>query len=227
MRKAERLFQLVALLRGRRLAITAEALAEALEVSTRTVYRDIRALEASGVPIDGEAGVGYRLDPGFELPPIMFTRDEVLAILVGGRMVQAFTDPALGAAARSVEVKVRAILDDRAKAMADAQPYRIPQLSRDDGLRETHRQIRAACEARRKMTILYRDGEGEKTRRVVWPLGLIGWSGVWTMCAWCELRVAYRNFRFDRIENLETLEETFEDRADRSLQGYIAGLGGK
>lgn len=225
MRKAERLFQLVALLRGRRLAVTAEALADALEVSPRTVYRDIRALEASGVPIDGEAGVGYRLDPGFELPPIMFTRDEVLAILVGGRMVQAFTDPALGAAARSAEAKVRAILDDRAKAMADAQPYRIPRLARDDGLRETHRRIREACEARRKMAILYRDGEGEETRRVVWPLGLIGWSGVWTLCAWCELRVDFRNFRFDRIEDLETLEEPFPDRPDRSLAAYLAGVG--
>jgi predicted DNA-binding transcriptional regulator YafY len=224
MRKAERLFQLVAFLRGRRLAITAEALAEALEVSTRTVYRDIRALEASGVPIDGAAGVGYRLAPGFELPPIMFTRDEVLAILVGGRMVQAFTDPALGAAAKTAEAKVRASLDDEAKAMADAQPYRIPLLSRDDALRETHRQIREAAAARAKMAILYRDGEGAKTRRIVWPLSLIGWSGIWTLCAWCELREDYRNFRFDRIEALETLAEAFEDREDRSLRGYISGL---
>ena len=110
MRKAERLFQIVTLLRGRRTVITAEQLALALEISTRTLYRDIQALQLSGVPIEGEAGVGYRLRAGFDLPPLMLTSDEMLALLVGARMVRAFTDRELAQAAEAAESKIRSIL---------------------------------------------------------------------------------------------------------------------
>ncbi|WP_339949331.1 YafY family protein [uncultured Albimonas sp.] len=225
MRRADRLFELVTLLRGRRLAVTGRALAEALEVSLRTVYRDIADLQAQGVPIAGEAGVGYRLSPDFDLPPLMFSRAEVMALLVGGRLAQAFTDPALAAAARSAEAKIRAILDDRLLAEADALPYRAPVIPSDAAMRARHQAIREACEARRKLRLDYRDASGEPSSRTVWPLGLIAWTGRWTLMAWCETRQDYRNFRFDRIERMETLAEVFPQRPDRSLAHYLAGLG--
>lgn len=222
--KAERLFRLVTLLRGRRLAVTAEALAGMLEVSPRTIYRDIAALAASGVPIEGEAGVGYRLPRHFDLPPVMFDREEVLALIVGGQMVQALTDPGLADAARRAEAKVRAILDDRAQARLDSQPYRFPLLDSDEALRETHARLRGACERREKLSLDYHDEAGQATRRTVWPLGMIGWTGVWTLLAWCELRQAYRNFRFDRIAALDETGEVFPVRGDRCFEHYIATL---
>ncbi|MEM6439153.1 MAG: YafY family protein [Pseudomonadota bacterium] len=221
MRRAERLFRLVSELRGRRLAVTAADLAGALEVSTRTVYRDVAALQASGVPVEGEAGVGYVLDSGYELPPVMFDREEVLALLVGGQMVRSFTDPALAEAAASAEAKIRAVLDDRALAAAEAIPYRAPYWEGDAGTREVHRVLREAAEGRRKLAIAYVDAAGAASRRVVHPLGLMAWRRVWTLLGWCELRDGYRNFRMDRIEAVETLEAGFETGPERSLQHYL------
>jgi len=224
MRRAERLFQLVSLLRGRRLAVTAEVLAAELEVSTRTVYRDVAALQASGVPVEGEAGVGYVLAAGYELPPVMFDRDEVLALLVGGRMVRSFTDPGLAEAAARAEAKIRAILDDRGLAAADAMPYRAPIWSGDDPARETHRLVREAAEGRRKLALAYVDGEGRSSRRVIHPLCLMAWRRVWTLLGWCELRDGYRNFRMDRIEAVEVMEEGFDTGPERSLQHYLQAV---
>ncbi|MEM9641756.1 MAG: YafY family protein [Pseudomonadota bacterium] len=220
-RRADRLFRLVSEMRGRRLAVTAGQLASALEVSPRTIYRDIRDLTSSGVPIAGEAGVGYVLDPGFELPPVMFTRDETLALLLGLQMTQAFTDPALGAAAGAAAVKIRAILDDQALEMLERQPYRIPACFADNTQRARHQVIRQATEQRCKLRIDYVDRLGAASRRIVWPLGLIGWSQRWTLLAWCERREDYRNFRFDRIDTLEALTETYPVRQDRSLADYL------
>ncbi len=224
MRKATRLFQLLTLLRGRRTAITAEALAEALEVSVRTVYRDVSALQLSGVPVDGEAGVGYWLRPGFHLPPLMFDADELQALLVGGQMVRAFTDPNLGEAAARATAKIMAILPDDLKARAEAQPYRVPVRERDNALRQTHGTLRKACEARKKLQMDYADEKARGTNRIIWPLGLMGWGEVWTLLAWCELRDDYRNFRFDRIKGLEVLAETYPEHETRSLKHYLETL---
>ncbi|WP_239031842.1 helix-turn-helix transcriptional regulator [Paroceanicella profunda] len=223
-RRADRLFRLVQELRGRRLAVTAAQLATALEVSERTIYRDIADLMASGVPIDGAAGVGYRLSPGYDLPPVRFTRAEVQALLVGGQMVRAFTDPGLGGAAASAEAKIRAILDDDARALAERQPYCVPQLARNDADRARHQRLREACEARRKLACRYHALDGTETRRVIWPLGLIGWTGVWTLAAWCELRDDFRTFRFDRLLSLEPTGETFPDTPSRNLAAFLANL---
>ena len=221
-RRADRLFRLVAEMRGRRLAVTAGQLASALAVSPRTLYRDIRDLMASGVPIEGEAGVGYLLDPSFELPPIMFTREETLALLVGLQMTQAFTDPGLGEAARGAEVKIRAILDQPALSMLERQPYRIPITPGGDILRARHQVIREATDARHKLRFSYTDSAGAQSSRTVWPLGLIGWTGRWTLAAWCETRADYRNFRFDRIGTLEALETRYPDRSDRCLKHFLS-----
>jgi predicted DNA-binding transcriptional regulator YafY len=218
-RKSERLFRLVTLLQGRRTAITGQALAERLEVSVRTVYRDIQALVLSGVPIDGEAGVGYRLRAGFDLPPLMFEMDEITALLVGNRMVRAWTDPALGEAARSAEAKILAVLSTAMRNEVARLPYRIPDFSRPE--RDTHGLLRRACELRLKVSIAYRDIRGEDGRRTVWPLGMVGWGDHWTLLAWCELSDEYRNFRFDRIQGIDCLPEHYPPHPQRSLEHYL------
>lgn len=221
MNKAERLFQLVTLLRGRRTALTAAEIADLMQVSQRTVYRDVQALIASGIPIEGEAGVGYLLRPGSHLPALMFEPEEVLALLVGSRMVQAFTDPQLAQAARQAELRIRAILPEALKQKADQQPYRIPVMSEDDALREVHGLLRGACESQHKVGALYTDEQGRQTERVIWPLGLVGWRGRWTLLAWCELRNSYRHFRFDRFSNLQVLADRFTTSATCSLAHYF------
>lgn len=222
MRKAERLFQLVTLLKGRRTAMTAEQLGYHLNVSARTIYRDIQALVLSGVPIDGEAGVGYRLSPSYHLPPLMFNLDEVMALLVGNRMVAAWTDPDLADAARSAEEKIRAVLNEKAKLWADKQPYRVPPRPGDESLRDTHGHLRKACERQQKIHLKYTDGKDQASDRIIWPLGMMAWGECWTLLAWCELRNDYRNFRFDRIQKLEILEETFTPSPQQTLQHYLS-----
>lgn len=224
MNKAERLFHLVTLLRSRRTAMTADAIADTMGVSVRTVYRDVQALILSGVPIDGEPGVGYLLRPGRHLPPLMFSPDEVQALMVGSRMVQAFTDRELALAARRAEEKIRSVLTDGLKEHAERQPYRIPIMMCDDRVRELHGTLRRACEEQRKVRALYVDEQGEKSERIIWPLGLVGWTGKWTLLAWCELRNAYRNFRFDRFEALELLEENFQTTNDISIAHYLQSV---
>lgn len=222
MRKSERLFQLVTLLQGRRTAITAQALAEELGVAVRTVYRDMQALILSGVPIDGEAGVGYRLRKGFDLPPLMFQPEEVTALLVGSRMVQAWTDPALAQAAKQAEAKILAVLTPAMLVAISRLPYRIPNYSRPE--REVHGLLRKACEARHKVSISYQDINGQDTMRILWPLGMVGWGDHWTLLAWCEKRDAYRNFRFDRIQDIEVLAELYPLHPQRNLEHYLTAV---
>ncbi|HEX5338359.1 MAG TPA: YafY family protein [Gallionella sp.] len=219
MRKSERLFKLVTLLQGRRTAMTGQALAEALDVGVRTVYRDIQALVLSGVPIDGEAGVGYRLRAGFDLPPLMFRPEEVTALLVGSRMVQAWTDPDLAQAAKQAEAKILAVLTPAMLAAISRLPYRIPAYERAES--GVHGLLRKACEARQKIAIAYRDMNGQESTRRLWPLGMVGWGDHWTLLAWCERRDAYRNFRFDRIQNIEVLPELYPPHPQRNLEHYL------
>lgn len=222
MNKAERLFGLLALLRSRRTAITAQAIAATMKTSVRTVYRDIQALTVLGVPIQGAAGIGYLIGGERQLPPLAFTPDEVLALMVGARMVQAFTDPLLGRAARNAEQKIRHALPHQLKLQAERQPYRIPVVDRDAPLRKLHGALRTACERQSKIHIIYTDEQQATTDRIVWPLGMIGWSGFWTLLAWCELRGGYRNFRFDRIAKLDYLAESFQHHPEISLAHYFS-----
>ena len=221
MTKSERLFALALLLRSRRTAITAETLAERMQVSLRTVYRDIQALISAGVPVTGEPGVGYLVRPGNHLPPLPFTPEEVQALIVGSRMVQAFTDKDLAQGARSAEEKILSVLTDSLKRHAEQQPYRIPILESRDASREIHAILRRACEQRCKLQVSYRDEQGRASDRVLWPLGMIGWSDCWTLLAWCELRRGYRNFRFDRFQTVAILAEQFEPSDELGLAHYI------
>ena len=222
MNKAERLFQLTNLLRGRRTAITAKTLAEKLEVSERTIYRDIQALELSGIPVEGEAGIGYRIRHNFELPPLMFDRTEIIALLLGSRMVQAWSDKELaGAAGRAID-KINAILPDDLKALAEQQTLLVPDYFVQSHDADLSQQVRQAIEEKRQIQLCYNRADGQYSERTLDPLGMVYWGGKWTLIAWCHLRDSYREFRIDRMQQITLLEQYFETGPERNLQHYIA-----
>lgn len=199
MRRADRLFQIVQYLRGGRLT-TARALAERLEVSERTIYRDIADLIGSGVPVEGEAGVGYIMREGFDLPPLMFSRDEVVALVAGARLIRAWGGTAMAAAAEEALVKIRAVLPPEARTRSgevQVHAFQMPVL--DPETRERLDRLQEAMDRTRRLAIAYRDEEGAETARIIRPLGLWFWGKVWTAVAWCELRDDFRMFRADRI----------------------------
>jgi len=220
MSKAERLFNLVNLLKGRRTAITARDLAQSLGVSERTIYRDIGALAASGIPVSGDAGVGYMLAPRSHLPPLMFSPEEAIAIALGLKLVRAFTDPDLAEAATKAEQRMRAVLTDSIKADLERLPYRVPVLERHAADRARHARVRRAAITFEKLAIEYRDEAGNESSRIIWPLALMSWGAVWTILAWCETRQAYRNFRLDRIMNLKETGERFETTDTINIAHY-------
>lgn len=225
MRKAERLFQLLTLLRGRRTVITARSLAEYLEVSERTIYRDMQALSLSGIPIEGEAGVGYRLKPGFTIPPIMFNPQELEAILLGARMVQRWGDAELGAAADSALTKIMAILPDKLHFEHTLKPewLLVPEYSAGESAR-FGRELRQAVKQQAIVNINYQAPSKQPTSREIWPLGLVFWGNVWTLVSWCELRDDYRSFRLDRILQLQATGKYYPERDDINLQHYMQNL---
>ena len=202
MRRADRLFQIVQYLRGGRL-LTAAQLAERLEVTPRTIYRDIADLIGSGVPIDGEAGVGYLMREGYDMPPLMFTEEEIVALVAGARLIRAWGGARMAANAEEALVKINAVLPDRAKARAEAvgiHAFNMPEMSPD--LRSLIDRVEQASNSHTRLTFTYFDRESEQTTRTARPLGLWFWGKVWTMVGWCELRHDFRMFRLDRMENV-------------------------
>ena len=219
MRRADRLFQIVQRLRRRNAVVTAAALARELEVSERTVYRDISDLAASGVPISGEAGVGYRLPRGgFDLPPLMFTEEEIEALVLGARVVEGWGDPALARAAQDLLAKVEAVLPAGLRDRIAESALFAPNLRAERQVRERLARLRAAVRERRKIEVVYGDRLGQSTKRVVWPLGLFYWGVTWTVGGYCELREGFRNFRLDRIGQLDVAEAVFPRVPGRTLQ---------
>ena len=203
MRRADRLFQIVQFLRGGRL-LTAAALAERLEVTKRTIYRDVADLIGSGVPIEGEAGVGYVMRQGYDLPPLMFTQEEITALVAGARMIRAWGGAQMAASAEEALVKIEEVIPEAARARAAQVPvYAFEMAEMTPGVREAIDRIEAATEARIGLHIAYRDEAGATSERRIRPLGLWFWGKVWTLVAWCELRGDFRMFRLDRIESLE------------------------
>jgi predicted DNA-binding transcriptional regulator YafY len=220
MRRADRLFQLVQIIRGRRLT-TAAFLALRLEVSERTVYRDVADLQHQGVPIEGEAGVGYRLGAGFELPPLMFTQDEASALVAAARLAQSWVDPAL---ARDIETglgKILSVLPPAARVSAEALALYAPALGLGDALRARLQVLREAVQARQKLRLHYRDVSGDASERTVRPLGCFYWGRVWTLSTWCELRNDFRGFRIDRMDAVDVLPERFRDEAGKTLADML------
>jgi predicted DNA-binding transcriptional regulator YafY len=227
MRRADRLFQIVQLIRGRRLS-TAAFLAQRLEVSPRTIYRDVADLQHQGVPIEGEAGVGYRLGVGFELPPLMFTQDEAKSLVAAVRLAQSWLDPALARGAEDALGKILSVLPPALRAGAESLALYAPMASMRQQEQQTLQTLQTAREAvhnRRKLRISYCDLAGHPSQRVVRPLGCFFWGKVWTLAAWCESRLDFRNFRLDRIEGLELLEERFRDESGKTLALYLRRAG--
>ena len=211
MRRTDRLFQIVQLIRGRRLT-TAAYLADRLEVSQRSVYRDIAALLAQGVPIEGEAGVGYRMRRGFDLPPLMFTTQEAQALVASVRVAQPRIDTGLARYADDALAKILAVLPMVERAAAESLSIYAPQVGPDHATRERLEQLRHATDRRIKLRIDYLDLKDDASTRTVRPLGCFFWGDVWTLAAWCESRAAFRHFRLDRIRSLETTGERMPKR---------------
>jgi len=222
MRKAERLFQILTLLRSRRTVITAHALAEKLEVSERTIYRDIQALSLSGMPIESEAGIGYRLKPSFSIPPLMFDESELEALLLGVRMVQGWSGKAMGKAADSALQKIHAVLPDRLHHHYVQQPewLIVPDIHRLQSAKYSD-QLSDAIKKKYVLHIHYTREDGETSQREVWPLGMVFWGRTWTLIAWCEKRDDYRMFRFDRINKLDCMNRYFETSETCNLEHYM------
>jgi predicted DNA-binding transcriptional regulator YafY len=219
MRRADRLFQIVQHFRGGRL-VTAQKLGQWLEVSERTIYRDIADLQATGVPIDGEAGVGYIMREGFDLPPLMFTRDEIVALVAGARMVRAFGGAAMARAAEEALVKIGAVLPDSEKDRISRTEIHTPMWVVSDADREAIDLIERAIEARTVLKLDYSDEGGRGTLREVRPLGLWFWGKVWTLVAWCELRTDFRAFRVDRLTSVIPTERTFRPEKGKTLADF-------
>jgi predicted DNA-binding transcriptional regulator YafY len=209
-RRAERLFQIIQILRSLKPPVTAARLAAELETTPRTIYRDIAQLQARRVPIRGEAGVGYALDKGYDMPPLMLTPDEVEAAVLGAQWVAARGDPALAVGARDLLAKIRDVVPEDLRpaileAAVFAPNYKTPQPDDLDMSR-----IRDSIRRRRKLRIAYRDAAGAPTVRTIWPIIVAYFETTRIVVAWCETREAFRHFRTDRVVEVEFLDERFQ-----------------
>jgi len=212
MRRADRLFQIIQILRRSSRPVTADAIAGELETSKRSVYRDIAALMGQRVPIRGEAGIGYVLERGFDLPPLMLTADELEAAVLGAQWVQGHGDPGLARAAQDLIAKIAAavpahlrplLLDASTRAVSS---WVIPPDRLDAGL------ARAWIRSGRKMAIAYRDAEDRASERVIWPIAIGYLNSARLLVGWCELRCDFRHFRLDRVADAQFLDEKFPER---------------
>jgi predicted DNA-binding transcriptional regulator YafY len=224
MQKAERLNDIVHHLRRMHQAVTANTLAEAFEVSPRTIYRDIQNLMDSGVPISGEAGVGYVIDKRYHLPPIMFDADEIEAIALGIGMVGNWTDEKFAAKAQSAFKKIQATLPaplihelHQISTFSAPSHYKIPW-------EVSFTQVRECIRRKNKVQFSYLDLQQQTTLRTIWPLALISFSPVWLLAGWCELRQSFRNFRLDRISEFVAVNTRYANEKDKNLQAYLAQI---
>jgi predicted DNA-binding transcriptional regulator YafY len=226
MRRADRLFQIVQMLR-RRKVVTAQRMADELQVSERTIYRDIQDLVLSGVPIDGEAGVGYLLRSEYDLPPLMFNADELQALVLGARMVKGWADPALHRAAGSALDKIEHVLPDHLKPTMETQALLVPDFHISPVIAENMAPLREAIEAEQKVVIDYTKPDETQSHRTVRPLTLVFWGSKWTLGAWCELREDFRTFRIDRMKAIDVTDESFEQEPGKSLTDFLRRVDGE
>lgn len=210
MRRADRLFRIIQVLRRKRRPVTAIEIAEELEASPRTIYRDIAQLMADRVPIRGEAGIGYVLEGGFDMPPLMLTADEIEAAMLGAQWVMGRGDPALARAASDLVAKIGAVIPEHLRPIlvepAGAAPPAWSDMPSDviDMAR-----VRTAIRTQGKIRFIYRDEKNSETARIIWPIAVSYWDRVRLIVAWCELRKGFRHFRTDRIVSYEFLEERY------------------
>ncbi len=220
MRRADRLFEIIQWLRSRRVT-TAKWLAEKLEVSERTIYRDIRDLMTTGVPIEGEAGVGYALRKGFDLPPLMFNQEELAALSLGARIVRSWADPQLANAAERVLSKIEVILPEELKNKIERTNLYSPMVRLNPEVAKVLATLRLSIDQQHQISFDYQREDGERSHRTVWPLGLFFWGTVWTLGGWCELRGHFRNFRLDRMSHVQPSGKKYPLVDGRSLNDMI------
>ncbi len=220
MRRADRLFEIIQVLRRRKVTRAAD-LASRLRVSERTIYRDIRDMIAKGVPIEGEAGVGYILRPGFDLPPLMFNENEVEALLLGARIVQSWADPELAAAAATAIDKVAAVSPTTLRQQFELVRLWAPSNHSSQPIVIDQAALRHAIRDQRKIQFAYQDLNGSSTERVAWPLIMAFYGPVWLLAAWCEVREGFRVFRIDRISALTVLPESFGTVPGRTAEDFL------
>ena len=221
MRKAERLNEIVHHLRRMHQAVTAETLAALFEVSPRTIYRDIQDLMDSGIPITGEAGVGYVIDKHYHLPPIMFDADEIEAIALGISMVSNWTDDAFARKAKSAYEKIQATLTapmihelTQISTFSAPSRYKIPW-------KVNFTEVRECIRRKQFVTFSYLDLSDQVTERTIRPLALISFSPIWLLAGWCEMRQNFRNFRLDRISDFSVSPQRFRDEKGKALSDYL------
>ena len=220
MRRGDRLFQIVQLLRTHK-SITAAQMALRLEVSERTIYRDMQDLSLASVPVISQTGIGYSIDPSYSLPPITFNESELEALLLGARMVQSWSDRKMAAEATRVIEKIECVLPENLKSSLKSQDIMVPAFHIFSDVAELLPGIRDAIKRQYKLHLYYKRADGEFSKRIIWPLGLFFWGKVWTMVAWCEKRKGYRQFRIDRIEQYKVLDSVFETEAFQTLDYYL------
>ena len=218
MRRAERLIRIVQALREAAPgAVTAHDMGHRFEVSERTIYRDIAHLIGSGAPIDGEAGVGYVLRPGFDLPPLTFSFEQLDALALGARLVKATGDKNLASAANEALAKIEHALPESHRQRLRNVPLFAAFL--DETVRpEAFGPVRNAIAGKRKLRVRYQSLAEDTTERVIRPLALTCFGRVWLLSAWCELRNDFRHFRTDRVERLTVLAESFEDEPGKRYE---------
>ena len=223
MSRSERLLDLIQCLRRHRRPVSGRALADELGISIRTLYRDIATLQGQGAPIEGEAGLGYVLKPGFMLPPLMFSDEEIEAIVLGSRWVAKQPDPRLSVAATNALAKIAAVLPEDLRGDLDASTLLVgPPAKAVEGIDLAL--VRQAIRSERKLGLLYRDAGGVASHRVVWPFALAFFDKVRVVVAWCEMRQDFRHFRADRVVQLEPTDARYPRRRQVLLKEWRATL---
>jgi len=222
MRRSDRLFDIIQALRTEGAPMTAATLAERLEVTVRTIYRDVATLQARRVPIEGAPGLGYVLRRGFDLPPLMFTSEEIEAIAVGARLVGRTGDPGLQDAADSVLSKVLVVLPAALRAYLAAAPFYVSSSGAPAAGNADLTAVRQAIRPERKLRIAYVDEKEARTERTIWPIAVAYYVQATLIGAWCELRRDYRHFRADRIEALSMLDEGYPSDNGRLMAEWLA-----
>lgn len=218
MNRTERLLELLQILRRHKQAVSGQFLAQELNISLRTLYRDIATLQGQGADIRGESGVGYLLRPGFLLPPMMFSQAEIDALSLGMRWVSAFADRSLSKASIDVQAKIAAVLPSGQRNNMGAVPLRVGPAANPSFQIEDLSILRVAIRRERKVEITYRDGEGTETARTIWPFAIGYFPDCRIVVAWCEQREAFRHFRTDRILTYTVLENPYPRRRDEMFR---------
>ena len=209
MSRTKRLFEILQILRRHRFPIKAETIADTLQVSVRTIYRDIATLQSQGAHIEGEAGIGYILQPGFTLPPLMFSEEELEALILGARWVTRHADQSLANAAENAKAKIAAVLPQQLRLHFDNVGLLVGPNERVKVEDDLVKLIRQSISCENKIKMIYHDVKEENTQRTIWPFALAYFNETQIVVAWCELRQAFRHFRLDRIKNITLLKEIY------------------